>query len=137
MNDYVAGIGYGPGATGNLFPPEFYIFGIEWEPYTIVDALAIMRLLAVYTSLSWPFDIVREQIRHYPELTDLTDEILPFRTDLVYNNMTIVDDESLKYFDQYSEKTTLERWFEASDHIEKARPPLDLSWKEPDEDEDE
>ena len=81
VNDYVAGIGYGPGATGNLFPPEFYVFGIEWEPYTVVDALAIMRLLAVYTSLSWPFDLTREQVRQYPELTDLTEEILPFRLD--------------------------------------------------------
>ena len=103
VNDYVAGIGYGLGATGNLFPPEFYVFGIEWEPYTVVDALAIMRLLAVYTSLSWPFDLVREQIRHYPELTDLTDEIMPFRSDLVYNNRSIIDDDELKYFDQYSE----------------------------------
>ena len=60
VNDYVANVGYGPWYSGHLMPPEFYILELEWEPYTVVDALAIMRLLAVYTSLSWPYDISRE-----------------------------------------------------------------------------
>ena len=63
INDYVDNVGYGMWYSGHLMPPEFYLFEIEWEPYTVIDALAIMRLLAVYTSLSWPFDISREQIR--------------------------------------------------------------------------
>ena len=53
--------------------------------------------------------------------------------------MSIVDDDELKYLDQYSEKTTLERFKEASDHIDQARPPLDMSWQKRklDEDDDE
>ena len=60
INDYVENIGYGPWYSGHLMPPEFYILELEWEPYTVIDALAIMRMLAVYTGLSWPFDISRE-----------------------------------------------------------------------------
>ena len=60
LNDYVAGVGFGLWPTGHIMPPEFYMFGLEWEPYTVIDALALMRMLEVYTSLSWPYDLARE-----------------------------------------------------------------------------
>ena len=39
VNDYVENLDYGLWYSGH---PEFYIFEIEWEPYTVIDALAIM-----------------------------------------------------------------------------------------------
>ena len=120
INDYVANIGYGMWYSGHLMPPEFYLFEIDWEPYTVIDALAIMRMCAVYTSLSWPFDISREQIRQYPELEPLVNEILPFRSDYQWNNLVVRDDDSAKMWGQYSEESLAERHkeFEAAGYYE-------------------
>ena len=58
--------------------------------------------------------MLREIIRTHPELKDLGDELLPYRTDWQSGtNLTaIVDDESLKQFGQYSEKSLIERAIE-------------------------
>ena len=72
--------------------------------------------------------MLREIIRTHPELKDLGDELLPYRTDWQSGtNLTaIVDDESLKQFGQYSEKSLIERAIEQADHLEEARPPVKL-----------
>ena len=107
INDYVNNVGVGFGAnSGHIMPIEFYAFGIEWEPWTAMDSLVIMRLTSLMMSFSFTVDIVREIFRHVPDIAPLTDELMPFRADFQSENQwTAVDDESLKLFGQYSEKT--------------------------------
>ena len=43
MNDYVKGVSLSSSddeRTGNLLPLEFYIFNIDFEPWTPVDTIA-------------------------------------------------------------------------------------------------
>jgi acyl-homoserine lactone acylase PvdQ len=79
------GIGFG-GNSGHIMPVEFYAFSIEWEPWTPLDSLAIMRLTSLMMSFSFTVDIVREVFRHIPEIAPFSDELLPFRADFQTEN---------------------------------------------------
>ena len=82
INDFVDGVGFGFGGnSGHIMPIEFYAFSIEWEPWTELDSLAIMRLTSLMMSFSFTVDIVREQLRHVPEIEPFIDELMPFRAD--------------------------------------------------------
>ena len=99
INDFVDGIGvlsFG-GNSGHMLPIEFYAFEVEWEPWTEIDSLTIMRLTSLMMSFSFIVDIVRENLRYVPEIEPFIDELLPFRSDFQSSNQwTAVDDESLK-----------------------------------------
>ena len=83
-------------------PVEFYAFGIEWNEWTAVDSLVIIRLISLKMSFSFTTDIAREVLRYIPELSSMIDEIMPFRSDFQGTNQwAVVDDESLKEFGQY------------------------------------
>ena len=100
INDYVDGIGVSFGGnSGHIMPLEFFAFSVEWEPWTEMDSLTIMRLTSLMMSFSFTVDIVRETLRYVPEIEPFIDELLPFRSDFQSSNQyTAVDDESLKEF---------------------------------------
>ena len=48
INDYVSGVSLGSAeGSARLLPPEFYAFGIEWQPWTVADSVAAMRLMNI------------------------------------------------------------------------------------------
>ena len=54
VNDYVNGIDLlKEGSTGRLLPPEFYLLGIKYEPWTAVDSLSTLKLLSFLLSWNW------------------------------------------------------------------------------------
>ena len=56
-----------------------------------------MRLQNLVMSFSWHVDIYREIFRNIPELKDLAEELLPYRTDFMSGyDFTTVSDEQLK-----------------------------------------
>lgn len=62
-------------------------------------------------SWNWPNDLLREFFRQkHPDLESLAEEIAPFAQDMLVNPMTIVDEEDLKYWGQFSEVSIIDRY---------------------------
>lgn len=76
VNDFVDSIrvgGYVPGVndffeenfgigdgSANLLPPEFYLFGLEIEPWTPIDSLCSISLIGLSLTWDWAQDMQRE-----------------------------------------------------------------------------
>jgi len=72
-------------------------------------------------------DLSRESLRQsHPDLADLADEINPFKSEDFIDLVTIIDDDDLKKFGQFDEKTLLEKYYENIDVIKSAQPELPL-----------
>jgi len=127
INDYVAGIDLmGDDPTGRLLPPEFLTFGITketWRPWSPVDSICVLKLMNFHLSWNWMNDLTRESIKRlHPELADMAEEISPFHKGFLAKLTTVLDEEDLKAWDQYSDKTLLERYEAAQEHVKKASP---------------
>jgi hypothetical protein len=120
--------GFDRHSTGFLLPPEFYIFGMsgdKLEPFTAADVLAQGRLISFHLSWNWNQDLAREALREsHPDIADLVEELIPFTTEFLSALVTVVDDEDLKKWNQYSDKTLQERYSAARDVVTKASAPL-------------
>ena len=57
------------------------------------------------------------------DLGELVEEMLPFTSEFMHDIVTIVDEDDLKEWDQYSEESLLERYHAAIKHIKQASPP--------------
>ena len=88
INDYVAGVNLLPSEqhTDRLLPPEFLALGYSvsnWEPWTPVDSLCVLRLMSLHLTWSWQSDLHREILRKlHPDLGALAEEIFPFTGDM-------------------------------------------------------
>ena len=105
MNDAVLGTSLlSKHATQRLLPPEFYAFGIsdlsQWRPWSPIDSLALVKYKSYYLSWNWMGDLARESIlQAHPDLAELADDIVPFKSDDFVNLVTIIDEEDLKVHD--------------------------------------
>ena len=54
----------------------------------------------------------------------MADELNPFVSEFMYDLVTIVDDDDLKKFGQYSDVTLLEKFHDAKDLLKSASPKL-------------
>lgn len=71
--------------------------------------------------------MAREAIRQsHPDLADLTEELIPFATEFLSALVTVVDDDDLKEWGQYSELTLQQRFESSREQANKANAPLDL-----------
>src|ERR1700735_1356611 len=70
LERYCAGINAGA-AAAKARPLEFRLLGLEWEPWTPVDVLALGKLLAFGLSTNWERELLRaDMVRDLgPELT--------------------------------------------------------------------
>lgn len=60
LNDFfVENFGIGDGSA-NLLPPEFYLLGVQLEPWTPVDSLASINLIGFSLTWDWARDMLRE-----------------------------------------------------------------------------
>jgi penicillin amidase len=78
LERYCAGINAGA-AAAKAPPLEFRLLGIEWEPWTPVDVLALGKLLAFGLSTNWERELLRaDMVRDLgPELTARLDPTYP------------------------------------------------------------
>ena len=116
-------------STGKLLPPEFYAFGLsdlsQWRPWHPTDTIALLKYKSFYLSWNWMHDLGREALRQkHPDLADLREEINPFLSEDMIDLTTIIDDDDLKAFGQYSEKTLIEKYYENMERIRAAEAPL-------------
>ena len=109
-------------------PPEFYAFGVtleNWRPWSPVDSIALAKYKSFYLSWNWMNDLAREALRQkHPDLGDMADEINPFMSEYLHDILTIVDDDDLKQFGQYSEVTLLEKYHADTELLKSASPAL-------------
>ena len=130
MNDAVLGTSLlSKHATQRLLPPEFYAFGIsdlsQWRPWSPIDSLALVKYKSYYLSWNWMNDLAREALRQkHPDLADMAEEINPFTSEFMNDLVTIIDDDDLRKYGQYSEQTLMEKYAEAQDTMRRASPPL-------------
>jgi penicillin amidase len=110
INDYVQNIslfGFDSHSTARVLPPEFYIFGMsgdKLEPFTMADIISIARLISFHLSWNWNQDLEREALRqNHPDIADLVEELVPFSSEFLSALVTVVDDDDLKEWGQYSE----------------------------------
>ena len=102
INDSVFGTSLtGDQSTGRLLPPEFYAFGIsdldKWRPWSPVDTLTLTKYKSYYLSWNWMGDLAREALMQaHPDLLELADDIVPFKSEEFVNLVTIIDEEDLK-----------------------------------------
>jgi penicillin G amidase len=78
LDRYCAGINAGA-AAAKARPLEFRLLGLEWEPWTPVDVLALGKLLAFGLSTNWERELLRaDMVRDLgPELTARLDPTYP------------------------------------------------------------
>jgi len=78
LERYCAGINAGA-AAAKAPPLEFRLLGLEWEPWTPVDVLALGKLLAFGLSTNWERELLRaDMVRDLgPELTARLDPTYP------------------------------------------------------------
>lgn len=129
VNDFVTSVSvFGSNSGASLLPPEIYLFGMTDEvrkPFTIADVLGYGRLISFQLTWNWSHDLSREALRQaHPDFEDLIEELLPFTRSNMYDMVTVLDDEDLKQWGQYSEQTLDEKYQQARDHVRKASPPL-------------
>ena len=129
VNDFVAGVDlYSDDGTARLLPPEFLTFGItkeNWRPWHPVDSMSILRLISFHLSWNWMNDLTRESFRHkHPDLAEFAEELAPFHAGNLADMTTVLDDDDLKQWNQYSEQTLLERYEAAKEHVARASPKI-------------
>lgn len=79
-----------------LLPFEFYLLGSKYENFTVVDGIALQKLLAFGLSFDWSYELLRERLAEVVG-REWSDEILPHRTDKLFGNIsTILVDDDLK-----------------------------------------
>lgn len=126
INDYVAGVSLLPSEqqTDRLLPPEFLAFGYSqsnWEPWTPVDSLSVIRLMSLHLTWSWQSDLFREVLKMlHPDIGYFAEELFPFTGDRFFEDISIVKDEDLKEQGMYSETTLSEIYRQNAAHIESA-----------------
>jgi len=133
VNDFIKNVDFVTAfwntASAKLLPPEFYMFGMtgeKLEPYTPEDIYGFSRLISFHLSWNWNQDLARESLRQgHPDLADIVEEVVPFHADFLHAFQTIVDDDDLKEWGQFSEKSLEERYNENIENVKKASPPLD------------
>ena len=102
INDYVAGVSLFPSEqqTDHLLPPEFLAYGYsasDWEPWTPVDSLCVLRLMSLHLTWSWQSDLFREVLRMvHPDVGALVEELFPFTGDMLSHDVSIVKNEDLE-----------------------------------------
>ena len=129
INDFVLGVDmFGSNPTGRLLPPEFLLFGITKQtfvPWKITDSINCAKLMGFNLTWNWSNDLLREALRQkHSELAEIIEDLVPFTSDKLPEKLTIVDDEDLKQWGQYSEESVLDRYRAASDHVMRAAPPI-------------
>ena len=81
-------------------PPEFLAFGFtknNWEPWTPVDSLMVIRLMSLHLTWNWHADLFREIFHMLSDDTGaLAEEIYPITADLMAEMAPILDDDDLK-----------------------------------------
>ena len=116
VNDYVAGVSLFPTAqhTDRLLPPEFLVYGLtvdNWEPWTPVDSLCVLRLMSLHLTWSWQSDLFRDILRMlHPDLGAFSEELFPFSGDMLFEDTPVVKDEDLEKLGLLSETSLSERY---------------------------
>ena len=109
-----------------MFPPEFMYFGISKDnfiPWTPIDIATIFR--ADSLSHTWSDKLIREAFRQrHPDLDAIKEEFKPQLPEYFNFNVTVVNDEDLKAWGQYSNVSLSERYHAAREHVEAAVPPI-------------
>jgi hypothetical protein len=78
--------------------------GDKLEPFTMADIISIARLISFHLSWNWNQDLEREALRqNHPDIADLVEELVPFSSEFLSALVTVVDDDDLKEWGQYSE----------------------------------
>jgi penicillin G amidase len=131
INDFVVGINLlSQSPTARLLPPEFLAFGItkdNWRPWHPVDSICVLKLMNFHLSWNWMNDLTRESIKKiHPELNEMVEEIAPFHAGNLHKMTTVLDDADLKEWNQWSDKTLLERYQEAFEHAKAAEPKFEF-----------
>lgn len=108
-------------------PPEFFAIGVTrdtFEPWTPVDCILMVRLINFTLTWNWASDLQREAARQqHPDLEALIEELMPFTSDFMQDDIPIVDDDDLKQFGLFSEESLVKRYRAAKDHVKSAQPP--------------
>lgn len=90
----------------NSLPLEYVLLDIGFEPWTVVDTLAITKMLMFHMTYDWSIDILREYLYNSVKNKEVVDHILPFQDkDLWIYNTTLLNNDEIehlmeKYFDK-------------------------------------
>ena len=83
-------------------------------------------------SWNWSNDLLREVLRQkHPDLENFAEEIVPFAQDMLVESMTIVDEEDLIQWGQYSEVSIIDRYRRTQSHAKSAQPQIPGRTKQP------
>lgn len=130
VNDYVQGVSLteSESQTGRVLPAEFIAFGITqetFEPWTPADTLMCAKFMSFAVSYDWGPTLHREALRQtHPDLEFFMEDIYSFSADMMGDMVPIVDDDDLKEWGHYSEKTLTQRYRESADRVKASQPPL-------------
>lgn len=123
VNDFFEeNFGIGDGSA-NLLPPEFYLFGLEIEPWTPIDSLCSISLIGLSLTWDWAQDMQREITKlESEEASRIADELTPYRKEYLYSLVTVLDEADLRAQGKWSDKTLMERYYKNLDHLKAAEP---------------
>lgn len=68
-----------------IFPFEFYLLWVEFEPWTAYDCLAIQALLQYFVSFDWFLELTRERLLEIYDI-DIVEKMMPYKNDYMYFN---------------------------------------------------
>ena len=80
----------------NILPIEYYILGIKWEPYTVLDLLSVEKFLDFVVSYNYQMEITRDYVFAATNSSDLADKYMPYQNKYYrHNNYPTIEDEEL------------------------------------------
>jgi len=125
--DYVAD-GINEYVKTNVLPLEYYILGIDFEPFTHTDILLIEKLIDFITSYNHQMELTRDIVYNATNSTSFMDKYMPYKSSFFrHNNYPTVSDEELKKSGLY-EKDGLRKLSQNSTSPYKSR--INLSRKD-------
>lgn len=78
----------------------------------------------------WPKDFMREILKsESPELAELADELVPYTAEYLHNLVTVLEEADLRRMGKWSDETLSEKYKKNQDHLKKAEPKRDYSWR--------
>lgn len=81
----------------NNLPLEYSVLGINFEPWTIIDTLSIMKMTMFHMTYDWSIEVMSEYLFKFIQNKEVVHQLLPFHDkDTWVFNTTIMDDHEIE-----------------------------------------